>query len=110
MSISPKPLRDIASIFFSIYYLIYAQEADEKLRKFRAFCTIDMMRATWNKTTNPYIRAVTWFSRVKLGIAKELLLPRPEIGAHNKRPIKGWLFYEKGERELRDEVEVSWKR
>ena len=32
MSIRPKWLRDIASIIFSVYYVIYAQEADEKVR------------------------------------------------------------------------------
>jgi hypothetical protein len=31
MSIRPKWLRDFASIIFSFYYIIYAQEADEKV-------------------------------------------------------------------------------
>ena len=31
MSIRPKWIRDIASIIFSFYYIIYAQEADEKV-------------------------------------------------------------------------------
>ena len=31
MSIRPKWLRDISSIIFSFYYIIYAQEADEKV-------------------------------------------------------------------------------
>lgn len=110
MNIQPKWLRDIASLLFSFYYLIYAQEADEKLRKFRAFCTVDMMRATWHKTTNPYIRLVTWFHRPSLGIAREILLPRPKIGPHNKRPTKAWLFYNGSEKQLREELEVSFLR
>lgn len=32
MSIRPKWLRDICSIVFSGYYIIYANEADEKVR------------------------------------------------------------------------------
>ena len=32
MSIRPKWLRDICSILFSIYYVVYANEADEKVR------------------------------------------------------------------------------
>lgn len=73
MSIRPKWLKDICSILFSIYYIIYANEADEKvrtsfyspqsfgsymyvqLRRFRAVPTIEMLRITWEKTTNPYV-------------------------------------------------------
>jgi hypothetical protein len=82
MSIRPKWLRDICSIIFSVYYVIYANEADEKvssadwpfrprfiflisvrfsfnfkqLRKFRAVCTVEMLRTTWEKMSNPYVR------------------------------------------------------
>lgn len=31
MSIRKKWLRDLASIIFSVYYIVYAQEADEKV-------------------------------------------------------------------------------
>ena len=73
MSIRPKWLKDICSILFSIYYIIYANEADEKvrtvlyhnnsthtkymvqLRRFRAVPTVEMFRTTWEKTTNPYV-------------------------------------------------------
>lgn len=94
------------SMVFSVYYMVYANEADEKLRKYRAFCTVEMMRTTWEKTTNPYIRAVTWFHRPSLPIARPLLIPRPEVGAHHTRPSKAWLFYAKSERQLRMEEEL----
>ena len=74
MQIKPRWLRDLCSILFSVYYIIYANEADEKvrrllcsifhayaahllrqLRKFRAVPTVEMLRATWEKTTNPYV-------------------------------------------------------
>ncbi|PWN46262.1 alpha/beta-hydrolase [Ceraceosorus guamensis] len=106
MTIKPVWLRDIASILFSLYYIVYANEADEKLRKFRAFCTIEMIRATWHKTTNPYIRAFTVVHRPSLGIARPLLLPRPALGAHAKRPTRAWLFYAGTEKELREEEEL----
>lgn len=32
MAIRPKWMRDFASLVFSVYYMIYAQEADEKVR------------------------------------------------------------------------------
>lgn len=106
MSIKPKWLRDIMSLVFSAYYIVYANEADEKLRKYRAFCTVEMMRTTWEKTTNPYVRLVTWFHRPSLPIARPLLIPRPQIGAHHTRPSKAWLFYAKSERQLRMEEEL----
>lgn len=118
------------SLAFSGYYLIYANEADEKvcspsqndadkchsltttplqttqLRKFRAFCTVEMLRETWHKTGNPYVRAVTWFHRASLPVVRQLLLPRPALGAHHKRPTKAWLFYSKSEKQLREEEEL----
>ncbi|CBQ72455.1 related to hormone-sensitive lipase [Sporisorium reilianum SRZ2] len=106
MNIKPKWLRDIMSMVFSVYYMVYANEADEKLRKYRAFCTVEMMRTTWEKTTNPYIRLVTWFHRPSLHIARPLLIPRPQVGAHHTRPSKAWLFYAKSERQLRMEEEL----
>lgn len=106
MSIRPQWVRDIASVLMSLYYVIYANEADEKLRKYRAFCTVDFLRATWNKTSNPYIRAITWLSFHRISIAESILLPRPSIGAHNKRPIRAKLFYHKPLRFLREEDEL----
>jgi acetyl esterase/lipase len=106
MTIRPLWLRDIASVVFSLYYVIYANEADEKLRRYRAFCTIDFLRVTWHKTTNPYIRAVTWFHRPRLPVAEAILIPRPSLGPHAKRPIRAWLFYADSLRRLREEDEL----
>lgn len=106
MNIKPKWLRDLMSIVFSAYYIVYANEADEKLRKYRAFCTVEMMRYTWEKTTNPYVRLATCFHRPSLPIARPLLIARPQVGAHHTRPSKAWLFYAKSERQLRMEEEL----
>ena len=102
----PLWLRDIASILFSIYYLIYANEADEKLRKYRAFCTVDMMRVTWHKTTNPYIRAFTALTWHRPKLVRSLFLPRPELGAHARRPSQAWLFYDGDDSDLRYEDQL----
>ena len=75
MSIRPKWLRDICSIIFSVYYIIHANYADEKvglgnwiqvlnvhplsqLRRFRAVPTVEMLRATWEKTSHPFVCAI----------------------------------------------------
>lgn len=106
MNIRPLWLRDIASILFSVYYLIYANEADEKLRKYRAFCTVEMLRVTWHKTSNPYIVAFARLQWARPKLVTKILLPRPEIGAHGRRPTQAWLFYDGTDRELRHENEL----
>lgn len=100
MTIRWKWLRDISSLAFSGYYLFFAHEADEKvrlsssrsprrpsadarplsiqLRKYRAMCTVEMLRATWEKTSNPYIRFLTRNDRPAVGIKRRILLPRPK--------------------------------
>ncbi|KAF9482153.1 alpha/beta-hydrolase [Pholiota conissans] len=97
MSIRPKWARDIASIIFSFYYIIYAQEADEKLRKFRAVPTVEMLRTTWEKTTNPYIRLITHLPRIS--VRRKILLPRPKSSSYN-RPITAFLYFAPPESEL----------
>ncbi|CAL1707366.1 unnamed protein product [Somion occarium] len=97
MSIRPKWLRDICSVLFSVYYIVYANEADEKVRRFRAVPTVEMLRTTWEKATNPYLRLVTIFPRVT--IRRKFFLPRPKDSAYN-RPITVWLFFAPPEHHL----------
>ncbi|KIM26905.1 hypothetical protein M408DRAFT_16757 [Serendipita vermifera MAFF 305830] len=99
MYIKPKWLRDICSILFSFYYLLYANAADEKLRKYRATCTTESLRVTWEKTGNPYIRAITYFERPRLPVARQILLPRPSHSKHRK-PITAWLYWSRPENEI----------
>ncbi|KZT26689.1 alpha/beta-hydrolase [Neolentinus lepideus HHB14362 ss-1] len=97
MSIRPKWLKDICSLLFSAYYIIYANEAEEKLRRFRAVPTVEMLRTTWEKTTNPYIRAITYKPRVS--VKRKILLPRPRDSDY-QRPITAWLLFAPPENKL----------
>lgn len=99
MPVRPKWLRDICSMLFSGYYLIWAQEADEKLRRYRAVCTVEMLRTTWQKTLNPYLRALTYFDRPRLPLVRKILLPRPKSSKHTK-PISAMLFFARPAAEL----------
>ncbi|EAU91714.1 hormone-sensitive lipase [Coprinopsis cinerea okayama7 len=105
MSIRPKWLRDIASIIFTIYYIIFAQEADEKLRRFRAVPTVEMLRTTWEKTTNPYIRFITNLRLPRLGVRRKILLPRPNSSSYD-RPITAYLYFAPPESELANQTEL----
>ncbi|KAH0588932.1 Hormone-sensitive lipase [Termitomyces sp. J132] len=103
MSIRPKWLRDICSILFSVYYIVYANEGDEKLRRFRAVPTVEMLRTTWEKTTNPYIRMIThlpWLS-----MRRKILLSRPKTSKYT-RPITAYLFFYPPESQLRHATDL----
>lgn len=134
MSIRPKWLNDICSVLFSVYYIIYANEADEKvsivlwilrsnrlifyfqLRRFRAVPTVEMLRTTWEKTSNPYvcsppfflipllnislqIRFFTHLRLPKASIRRKILLPRPKSSTY-QRPITAYLYFSPAEDQL----------
>ncbi|KAI0063628.1 alpha/beta-hydrolase [Artomyces pyxidatus] len=90
MNVRPKWLRDLCSILFSVYYIVYANEADEKLRRFRAVPTVEMLRVTWEKTTNPYIRMLT--RQQPVALYRKILLSRPKNSPYT-RPITAHLYY-----------------
>lgn len=76
-----------------------------QLQKLREVCTLDMLRATWNKTDNPYLRIFTWFSRVSLPIRRKITLPRPTHTSCSQ-PIVAWLFFDGSEAELARSTEL----
>ncbi|BGP16719.1 hypothetical protein JCM10213_009137 [Rhodosporidiobolus nylandii] len=105
MGIRWKWLRDVASLAFSGYYLLFAHEADEKLRKYRAFCTVEMLRTTWEKQSNPIIRFVTARHRPFIKVRRKIFLPRPE-GSKYSKPITAHLFFYGTELELAAQHEL----
>ncbi|EIW69571.1 hypothetical protein TREMEDRAFT_30684 [Tremella mesenterica DSM 1558] len=101
MSIRPKWLKDMCSMLFSVYYLIWANEADEVLRRFRALCSVEMLRTTWEKTRNPYIRMITSLHCPSLPIVRSVSIPRPSRSSRaGLPPVKGMLFFSGNEAEL----------
>ncbi|EKM54507.1 uncharacterized protein PHACADRAFT_123634 [Phanerochaete carnosa HHB-10118-sp] len=103
MSIRPKWLKDLCSVLFSVYYIVYAQEADEKLRRFRAVPTVEFLRTTWEKTANPYLRLITSLPRIS--IRRKVILPRPSRSAY-QRQITAWLFFAPPEHQLSRATEL----
>ncbi|KAJ7076323.1 Alpha/Beta hydrolase protein [Mycena belliarum] len=97
MSIRTGWIRDLCSVLFSVYYIAYPNEADEKLRRFRAVPTVEMLRRCWEKTSNPYIRIFTHLPRVAL--RRKILLARPASSAY-ERPIIGFLYFALPEKQL----------
>ncbi|CEQ39595.1 SPOSA6832_01132, partial [Sporobolomyces salmonicolor] len=126
MTVKYKWLRDVFSLMCSGYYLLFANEADEKLRKYRAICTVEMLRTTWEKTSNPYIRFFTRRDRPRVGIRRKIFLPRPQgskytfvlrpsstlsaaeltVRGANSKPMTAYLFFAGSELELARQREL----
>lgn len=95
MRIQKKWLRDLASIVFTVYYLIAAEQADEKVRKVRGALTVDHMRVSWNKGTTPYISFLSKLVRPRLMRypPRAIRIPRPASSDY-KEPVNGWLYFD----------------
>ena len=95
MKIRNKKIRDLASILFTVYYLVAAEQADEKVRKIRAVLTVDHMRVSWNKGTTPYLYWITSLMRpnfTRYG-PRRIRIPRPSTSTY-KEPITAWMYFD----------------
>ncbi|KAF2005318.1 alpha/beta-hydrolase [Amniculicola lignicola CBS 123094] len=94
MRIRRKWIRDLMSMVFTIYYMICAEQADEKVRKIRATLTVDHLRVSWNKGTTPYLAALTNLMRPRLMWyqPRKIRIPRPKESSY-KEPVIAWLYF-----------------
>ncbi|KAI9681294.1 MAG: hypothetical protein M1817_002577 [Caeruleum heppii] len=95
MRIRRRWLRDSASMMFSVYYLIAAEQADEKVRKVRGTLTVDHLRVSWNKSTTPYLSFVTRVLRPRLARypPRAIRIPRPPESSYTE-PVTAWLYFD----------------
>ncbi|KAL8736477.1 MAG: hypothetical protein Q9166_000269 [cf. Caloplaca sp. 2 TL-2023] len=95
MKIRTKWLRDLASMVFTIYYLIAAEQADEKVRKVRGLLTVDHLRVSWHKSTTPYLSFFTRAMRPKLARypPRAIRIPRPANSSYQE-PVNAWLYFD----------------
>lgn len=95
MKIRTKWLRDIASIVFSLYYLVAAEKADEKVRKVRGMITVDHLRVAWNKGTTPYLSFFQRLMRPRFTRwpPRQVRIPRP-ANSDYKEAVSAWLYYD----------------
>ena len=96
MRIRSKWLRDIASVVFSLFYLVAAERADEKVRKVRGMLTVDHLRVSWNKgTTSPYLRFAQGLMRPRFTRwpPRQVRIPRP-ANSDYKDAVVGWLYFD----------------
>lgn len=95
MKIRTKWLRDLASVTFSLFYLVAAESADEKVRKVRGAITVEHMRVSWNKGTSPYLGSVQRLLRPRFTRwpPRQIRIPRPADSDY-KEPVAAWLYYD----------------
>lgn len=107
MRIKRKWLRDFCSILFSIYYLVAADRADEKVRRVRGALTLDHLRVSWNKGTTPYLKFLNSLMRPRLMKypPRAIRIPRPP-GSDYKEPVQGWLYFDGPLSALKDHQKI----
>ncbi|CAJ0552774.1 Ff.00g008520.m01.CDS01 [Fusarium sp. VM40] len=95
MKIKTKWLRDMASIVFSLFYLVAAEKADEKVRKVRGMVTVEHLRVSWNKGTTPYLSFFQGLMRPRFmrWPPRQIRIPRPADSDY-KEPVLAWLYYD----------------
>ncbi|KAL9015575.1 MAG: hypothetical protein Q9185_007039 [Variospora sp. 1 TL-2023] len=95
MKIRTEWLRDLASMVFTLYYLIAAEQADEKVRKVRGLLTVDHLRVSWHKSTTPYLSFLTRLLRPKLTRypPRAIRIPRPASSSYQE-PVNAWLYFD----------------
>ncbi|KAL7926415.1 Alpha/Beta hydrolase protein [Trichoderma austrokoningii] len=95
MKIRTTWLRDIASIVFSLYYLVAAEKADEKVRKVRGMITVEHLRVAWNKGTTPYLGFLQRLVRPRFTRwpPRQVRIPRP-ANSDYKEHVSAWLYYD----------------
>ncbi|KAI1110611.1 alpha/beta-hydrolase [Nemania sp. NC0429] len=95
MKIRKKWLRDIASMVFTVFYMVAAERADEKVRKVRGMLTVEHLRVSWNKGTSPYLGALQNLMRPRFTRwpPRAIRIPRPSTSDY-KEPVSAWLYYD----------------
>ncbi|KAG1450204.1 hypothetical protein G6F56_008415 [Rhizopus delemar] len=99
MPLKPKWLSDTLSIIFSVYYLIFADAAEEKVRRIRATISVEQLRYSWEKVDkNPFLRLFSrWMLQPRMELRDRIEVKRGD----DKPPIDVYRYYAKN----RD----SWK-
>ncbi|KAI9591934.1 Alpha/Beta hydrolase protein [Syncephalis fuscata] len=78
MHIRPNWLKQILSLVFSAYYLVFADQATEKVRRIRSCITLEQMRVSWNKPEMPIIRLLTFMDRPRIMMQHRVELERSD--------------------------------
>lgn len=102
MNIQPVWLREMFSVLFTVYYMLFAHQADEKVRKIRATITAQQLRNSWEKTGTPILGFLSSIGRPSIRIIRKFEIDRGE----DLRPVSGWIYFDGTEEELKRQEKV----
>jgi len=107
MHLRPKWVKDLASMVFTVYYLICAEQADEMVRRVRGGLTLQHLRISWDKPNTPYLSLITSTLRGRVMRYKPrfLRIPRPKASSYTE-PIEAWLYFDGPRSELKSHDKV----
>ena len=107
MNLRPRWLRDMASIVFTFYYLVCAEQADDLVHRVRGVITVQHMRVSWDKLENPVLGFFTRLLRPKFVRYDPwpLTIDRPTQSDY-RDPIKAWMYFDGSKQELRQQDKV----
>lgn len=89
MPLRPEWLRHTMSLLFSVYYLVFANQADEKVRKIRATITVEQMRLSWEKNNTPILKFFAGLTRPSIKMIRKVVIERD-----NRAPIDVWVYFD----------------
>ena len=95
MPIRSRWARNVASVAFSMYYLVAAERADEKVRKVRGMLTVEHLRVSWNKPTTPLLSFAQGLVRPRFTRwpPRAMRIPRPGVSNYTES-VAAWLYYD----------------
>ncbi|ORX53116.1 alpha/beta-hydrolase [Hesseltinella vesiculosa] len=106
MPLRPTWLRHICSVLFSLYYLMFADDAEEKVRRVRATMSVEQMRLSWEKASaNPILSFMSALIRPGMTVRRILSLPRPSYRASLPN-TEVYLFYAGDPATLKDQTTI----
>ncbi|KAK9462256.1 Alpha/Beta hydrolase protein [Lipomyces oligophaga] len=106
MPIRNRFLRELASVVFSLYYLAFAEQADEKVRKVRATITAEHLRLSWEKGRSPVLGLLKSFACPRIQVLKAFEIARPPYSLYAGTKTKCFLYYDGLGREYKSQTRV----
>lgn len=103
--IKNKYARDLLSIVLTMYYLVFSDAANEKVRRFRLKTTVESCRVSWEKGRNPYANAIAKALLPKINIYRDVFVKRPAQSEYEE-PVECLLLFDGTAEQLKNQKKV----
>lgn len=103
--IKNKVARDLMSIVLTMYYLVFSDAANEKVRRFRLKTTVESCRVSWEKGRNPYAHAIAKMLLPKINVYRDVFIKRPAHSEYEE-PVECLLLFDGSVEQLKNQKKV----